>query len=71
MVVEKVYGMIGHPQLKNFQHNLFHHKGIAIVCYMTSIYFNIPELAFTGLVLLGHSSFDRIFGYGLKFPDNF
>ncbi|MCY7293028.1 MAG: DUF4260 domain-containing protein [Ferruginibacter sp.] len=28
-------------------------------------------LLFAGLLFLAHSSFDRILGYGLKYPDNF
>ncbi len=28
-------------------------------------------LQLIGLVLLAHSSFDRVFGYGLKFADSF
>lgn len=52
-------------------YNLFHHKGIAIACYLLGQYTNNPELTFTGLLLFGHSAFDRILGYGLKYPDNF
>ena len=28
-------------------------------------------LMFAGTILLGHSSLDRVFGYGLKYPDSF
>lgn len=52
-------------------YNLFHHKGIAIAIYLTGHFLTIHELTLAGLVLFGHSSFDRIFGYGLKHPDNF
>lgn len=67
-------GMLGYiinPKTGAFLYNVLHHKGIAIALYLTGIYFNIPELAFAGLVLLGHSAFDRIFGYGLKYKDHF
>ncbi|HET9429525.1 MAG TPA: DUF4260 family protein [Chitinophagaceae bacterium] len=30
-----------------------------------------PWLMFTGTILLGHSSLDRVFGYGFKYPDAF
>ena len=67
-------GMLGYlvnTQTGALLYNLFHHKGIAIALYLMGLYLNIPELLFTGLLLFGHSSFDRIFGYGLKYPDNF
>ena len=31
----------------------------------------IPEFQLPGIILFGHASMDRIFGYGLKFSDNF
>jgi len=52
-------------------YNVLHHKGIALGIYLAGLYLNTPELLFTGLLLFGHSSFDRIFGYGLKYSDNF
>jgi len=67
-------GMLGYivsPATGAVMYNLLHHKGIAIALYLVGLYFNVPELLFTGLLLFGHSSFDRILGYGLKYPDNF
>lgn len=52
-------------------YNLFHHKGVAIVVYMTGVYWGNESLAFAGTILFGHSSMDRIFGYGLKYFDGF
>ncbi len=52
-------------------YNLFHHKGIAILIYLIGIYFNNEFIQFTGIILLGHSSMDRIFGYGLKYKNSF
>lgn len=31
----------------------------------------IEWLLAVGIVFLGHAAFDRVFGYGLKFPDDF
>jgi len=67
-------GMLGYivsPAIGAVVYNLLHHKGITIALYLLGLYFNVPELLFTGLLLFGHSSFDRIFGYGLKYSDNF
>lgn len=67
-------GMIGYlvnTRVGAVAYNLFHHKGIAIAFYLVGMWFTIPELMLAGVVLFGHSSFDRIFGYGLKHADNF
>lgn len=52
-------------------YNLFHHKAVAIVLMMIGWYANQPLIMFIGLVLYGHSSFDRALGYGLKYGDRF
>jgi hypothetical protein len=52
-------------------YNLFHHKGVAIALYLSGIYLVSQPLQFIGLLLLGHSAFDRMLGYGLKFSDSF
>lgn len=52
-------------------YNLFHHKGFAVLFYLTGLYAASPGLQLAGLVLFGHASMDRIFGYGLKFDDAF
>ena len=52
-------------------YNIFHHKGIAAILYLSGIYLSSPVLMLTGLLLFAHSSFDRMLGYGLKYNDNF
>ena len=52
-------------------YNVVHHKGVAVLCYLAGIYFQNPAIQLAGLVLLGHSSFDRVVGYGLKHSDDF
>lgn len=54
-----------------YSYNLFHHKGIAIIVFAIGFLFAMPILELTGAILFGHSSLDRIFGYGLKFSDSF
>ena len=67
-------GMLGYLVNSNFgamTYNLFHHKGIALLVFMAGLW-NMNELLLTsGALLFAHSSFDRILGYGLKYPDNF
>jgi len=52
-------------------YNLIHHKGLAITLYLTGFFLVIHELTLAGVVLFGHSSMDRVFGYGLKYNDDF
>jgi hypothetical protein len=66
-----ILGYLVNTKFGAFAYNVFHHKGIAILFYIAGMILNIPVLMFTGLLLFAHSSFDRIFGYGLKYSDNF
>lgn len=52
-------------------YNLFHHQGLAIAIGLTGVYLRNNELQFAGALLFGHSSMDRVVGYGLKYADNF
>lgn len=78
-------GMLGYlagPRTGALTYNLLHHKGIAIALMVSGMYLNALTLfrtddwnaqliLWTGVILLGHASMDHIFGYGLKFGDNF
>ncbi|PWT77694.1 MAG: DUF4260 domain-containing protein [Bacteroidetes bacterium] len=52
-------------------YNVFHHKGIAIGVYLLGIYLHDEKIQLAGLILFGHSSMDRILGYGLKYEKGF
>lgn len=67
-------------------YNVFHHKGLAILIVLLAIPsmdegFMLWQLdmvilrasppLIAGLILYGHASMDRMFGYGLKFGDSF
>ena len=64
-------GYIISPKIGAYAYNLFHHKGVALAIYLLGIYTGVNELQLVGLILFGHSSFDRIMGYGLKYEDSF
>lgn len=67
-------GMLGYlagPGAGAWAYNLVHHKGIAVVVYVAGALATAPVLQLAGVILLGHSSLDRVFGYGLKYPDAF
>lgn len=54
-----------------WMYNLFHHQGLAILVLCLGWQLDLYWLQLAGIILLGHSSMDRIFGYGLKYPDDF
>ncbi len=67
-------GMLGYlvsTNLGAMLYNIFHHKGVAIVIGFLGFWWAIVELQLAGIILFGHASMDRIFGYGLKYNDNF
>jgi hypothetical protein len=79
-------GMLGYafgPRIGAITYNLLHHKGIAWAFIAVgsvlgqTMYLSLPAILDQhiwlpiGSVLLGHASMDRMFGYGLKFGDNF
>lgn len=64
-------GYLANPRLGAWTYNLIHHKGLSVALYILGYLLSVPWLMFTGTILLGHSSFDRILGYGLKHEDAF
>jgi uncharacterized protein DUF4260 len=64
-------GYLWNPRFGSWTYNLIHHKGLAIAIYLLGSLLANPMLQFAGTLLLGHSSLDRVFGYGLKYPDAF
>jgi Domain of unknown function (DUF4260) len=60
-----------------FCYNIFHHKAIAIVIFLVGLLldqndiYNNMWVANFGIILFGHSSMDRFFGYGLKYESGF
>lgn len=67
-------GMIGYlsdNKIGAFTYNLFHHKAIAILIICLGWYISNEWMELAGIILFGHASMDRIFGYGLKYTDGF
>src|SRR3970282_2579082 len=67
-------GMLGYlagPRVGAISYNLAHHKGLAVLLFVVGGSLQIPLLQLAGLVILGHSSLDRMLGYGLKYSDSF
>lgn len=54
-----------------FCYNLVHHKGIALGIVVAGYAIDHTNLLLAGVILFGHSSMDRMFGYGLKYTRGF
>lgn len=54
-----------------FCYNLFHHKAVAIAVFITGLLLPHILVQVIGIVLFGHSSMDRMVGYGLKHVQSF
>ena len=52
-------------------YNIFHHKAVAVSIFITGLITGNWVLQVTGIILFGHSSMDRMFGYGLKLFSGF
>lgn len=64
-------GYLINPRIGAWTYNLVHHLGVGITLYALGALLTIPWLMFAGTLLFGHSSLDRVFGYGLKYEDSF
>ncbi len=64
-------GYLHNSQTGAMAYNIAHHKAIAVAVFMGGAILGIQVVQLIGLIMLGHSSLDRVFGYGLKFPDSF
>lgn len=54
-----------------FAYNLLHHKAVAVVVGVMGLFLTNDYVMLAGLILFGHSSLDRMFGYGLKYNKGF
>ncbi|UYZ60978.1 DUF4260 domain-containing protein [Hymenobacter latericus] len=64
-------GYLAGPRLGALSYNAFHHKAVALACGLAGWLLGMPVLLLAGAVLLAHAAFDRLLGYGLKYPTGF
>ena len=64
-------GYLGGTKLGAFTYNFVHHKALSIGVFVTGAMLASQPLQLAGLILFGHSSMDRVLGYGLKYEDSF
>lgn len=62
-------GYLGGKRVGETVYNIVHHQGLAVAAYVLGGLLGLPLLSLTGIILLGHSSLDRLLGYGLLDPD--
>ncbi len=64
-------GYVANPQVGSITYDLLHHKAVAVTAYVVGAFMGSPALQLVGVIILGHSSLDRVFGDGLKYSDSF
>jgi hypothetical protein len=64
-------GYLANARLGAVLYNLSHHKGIAILVVAIGYLLSVELLLSAGILLFAHASFDRIWGYGLKYTTGF
>jgi hypothetical protein len=64
-------GYLAGPRVGAASYNLAHHKALAIAVGVAGWALGLPVLVLAGTILLFHSAFDRLLGYGLKYTTGF
>ena len=64
-------GYLVNPKVGALTYDFVHHKGTAVALFVLGSVLHLQWGQAAGLIILGHSSFDRILGYGLKYSDSF
>lgn len=64
-------GYLVNTKVGAWMYNLFHHKLLGLVLLMVGLWLEHPLLTLIGIILFAHAAMDRIFGYGLKYNDDF
>ena len=59
-------GYVINQKAGSVTYNFIHHKGLAVILYLLGSFAQHPGLQAAGLVLFGHSSFDRFLGFELQ-----
>ena len=64
-------GYLAGPRVGAFTYNLVHHKAVAVAVYIAGYFASSHAMQLAGLIMLAHSSADRVLGFGLKHTDSF
>jgi hypothetical protein len=66
-----IVGYLAGPRVGAFTYNLVHQKAVAVTLYIVGYFAGSHAMQLAGVVMLAHSSADRVLGYGLKHTDAF
>ena len=66
-----MFGYLVNPQIGAWTYNFVHHKALGISIFVVGLILANQPIQLAGLILFGHSSMDRVMGYGLKHTDSF
>jgi hypothetical protein len=64
-------GYAGGARVGAYVYNAFHSVAVALPLAVAGVVAGWPVAVAIGLVWLAHIGFDRVLGYGLKYPDGF
>jgi hypothetical protein len=59
-------GYLANQKVGRTVYNFIHHKGFAIALYLLGSFIQLSALQLAGVVMFGHSSFDRALGFELQ-----
>lgn len=58
-------GLVAGRRVGALTYNLIHHKAVAFGLFALGALLGLPPVSLAGTILLGHSSLDRVLGFGL------
>ena len=64
-------GYLANPRAGAIVYDIVHHRGVSVLIFIVGGLLHVPGLQAAALILFGHSSLDRVLGYGLKYTDSF
>ena len=64
-------GYIVNSRWGAYLYNLMHHQAVGIALIVGGYIMKDNRVIFAGLILVAHSSLDRMLGFGLKYVDDF
>lgn len=59
------------PRIGAFAYNFAHSFALALMLALAGFFAGVPGATAGGLILIAHIGFDRMLGYGLKYPSGF
>lgn len=59
-------GYLFNPKAGAFTYNFIHHKALAVSLFLLGALTQLPTLQLAGVIMFGHSSLDRVLGFGLQ-----